>query len=324
MDKTNFVESKKKISRLMALLQSFLKLPIIHWFIEKGYYQGIFWFLMIGVVSSSNDVFMRFLGERLHTVEIVFFRFLFSAIAVIPFMATKGMKLFKTEQPMMHVGRAVIGALALAFCCHAVNVMPLAENTAIMFSIPLFFLPMALFFLKEKIDRPRWIATIIGFLGLTVIIQPGMDAFQFDVIFPLMAAILFAFMNIMAKKMIKDEHTYTLLFYFGLGSTLITLPFLMFIWQKPTLREMFLLLALGLGANLIQVCLFKAYSSVKDTSSLSAFGYTEFFVSTFFGYVFFNQIPKINAIFGTVLVVGSTLYMTVMESRKNRSKDSPS
>jgi S-adenosylmethionine uptake transporter len=278
---------------------------------------------MIGVVSSTNDVFMRFLGSDLHTIEIVFFRFFLSTIAVLPLMCNQGIALFKTKQPMMHVWRAVIGALALWLCCYGVNVMPLAENTAILFTMPLFFLPMAWLFLKEKVDSHRWIATIVGFLGLAIIIQPGTATFQFNAIYPIMAAVLFAFISIMAKKMIAKEHTYTLLFYFGLVSMLITLPFLFYVWRTPTLRELGFLIALGLGSNLIQVCLFRAYASVEEASTLSPFSYVEFFISAFFGYIFFNQGLKPITVFGAIMIFLSTLYMTISESKKRKRNNTP-
>ena len=136
-----------------ALSSGFLKRSVFNWFVSRGYAQGVFWALMICLVSSTNDVLMRFLGERLHVVEIMFFRFLFSTLSVLPLMLNHEESLFKTKQPKTHVLRAIVGALALGLCCFSVNIMDLAQNTAIMFCGPLSFLPMAYFLLKEKVDK---------------------------------------------------------------------------------------------------------------------------------------------------------------------------
>ncbi|MFZ4077451.1 MAG: DMT family transporter, partial [Legionellaceae bacterium] len=236
-------------------------LPILGWFVRRGYLQGVFWALMICLVSSTNDVLMKFLGERLHVVQIIFFRFLFSALTVLPLMLRHEKNLFKTAQPKTHALRAIVGALALGLCCLSVNIMPLAENTAIMFCEPLFFLPMAYFLLKEKVDKDRWIATLLGFIGLLVIIQPGLDSFRCEAFVPMGAAMLFAYLCVMAKRMISTEHTLTLLFYFGVGTTIFAGLFLPFFWITPTLNELVFLVFLGIGANLIQVCLFRAYAA---------------------------------------------------------------
>jgi S-adenosylmethionine uptake transporter len=304
-------------SILKKINQTVLQIPFLGWFLKKGYLQGVFWAIMICLVSVSNDVLMRFLGERLHVVEIVFFRFLFSMLTVLPFMLPKGKTLFLTKQPKMHALRAIIGAVALGLCCYSVNVMPLSENTTIMFAEPLFFLPLAFFLLKEKVDKPRWIATLIGFLGLLVILQPGSETFRIMAFVPITAAILFSLLNIMAKKMISDEHSYTLLFYFGLGTTIFAGIFVPFVWQTPNLKEMILLVCLGVGANLIQVCLFRAFSAT-DASGLTPFRYVEFIFSGIFGFIFFSEIPAKSILLGATLIILSTLYITKIETKKEK------
>lgn len=291
-------------------------IPFIGWFFRKGYLQGAFWALMICLASSTNDVLMHHLGERLPVVEIIFFRFLFSMLTVIPFMLKNEKNLFKTTQVKNHALRAVIGAAALGLCCLSVNIMHLAENTAIMFCEPLFFLPMAYFLLKENVDRNRWIATFTGFIGLIVIISPGFEGFKMTAFVPMTAAMLFAYLCVMAKRMIVSEHTLTLLFYFGLGTSICAGVLLPWFWILPTVEELLYLAALGVGANMIQVCLFRAYSST-DASALAPFRYAEFLFSAFFGFLFFSQIPETMTVIGAVIIAASAFYISVVETRKS-------
>lgn len=301
-----------KLAQCMAA-NSFLK-----WFISTGYKQGVFWVLMITAVSATNDVLMKTLGERLHVAEISFFRFFFSLISVLPIIFMKsGVTLFKTEQLSMHIWRGIIGAAALGLCCLSVNIMHMSENTTIMFTQPFFFLPMAYFFLKEKVDASRWIATLIGFIGIIIIMQPGSDAFRVEAFVPMAAAFCFAIISMLAKKMIRDEHTLTLLFYFGLVTTLVALPVMVPFWKTPLLSELPLLLMLGVCANLIQVCIFRAFSST-DASSLQPIFYTEIGISTLFGFIFFGQIPTIYVALGAALIIGSTFAISVIETRKEK------
>lgn len=304
---------------LKNVSQTLVGLPGLQWFFKKGYAQGVFWANMISFASISNDVLMRILGNRLHVVEIVFFRFFFSMLTVLPFMIHKGGDLFKTKQPLMHASRAVVGSIAIALCCWSVNIMHLSENTTIMFAQPLFFLPLAYFILKEKVDAARWVATTFGFLGLLIILEPGTEALKIAAFVPMAAALLFATLDLMAKKMISTEHSLTLLFYFGLGTTAFSLIPLCFVWQTPTLSELGLLFLLGVGANLIQVCLFRAFSST-DASGLMPFRYVEFIVASLFGYIFFQQIPKTTVTLGAIIIACSAFYITFIETKKEKSK----
>ena len=286
-----------------------------NWFLRPGYLQGAFWAIMINVVSSSNDVIMRYVGERLHWIEISFFRYLFSALLILPFMLRQP-ALFKTEQWGSHALRALVGAIALTACCFSVNIMPLYENTTIMFTQPVFFLIMARFLLNEAVDWKRWLCTLTGFIGLIVVMRPGTQAFQWAALVPTFAAVLFAYSDVQNKRLVKKENTFTLLFYFALGSTLFALVPLFYVWEMPTFKELALLSLLGVGANLIQVCIFKAFSAT-DASGLAPFRYVELITGGIMGYIFFNQIPEVHVLYGAFIIILSTFVLTIFEQRKD-------
>lgn len=293
-------------------------LNVLRWFLGKGYAQGAFWAVMICVVSVSNDVLMRFLGYRLPVLEVVFFRFLFSLVSLIPFLMWRGRHYFYTQNPRLHVWRAVLGVGAIGAWAYSVSLMPLSENTVIMFAEPLFFMPLAVFLLREKVDMARWLATSLGFIGILIIIQPGTEAFRIVALIPVTSAILFALLDIVAKKMVSKEHTITMLFYFSLGTTLAGLIPLPFVWEAPHLGELGLLFLMGIGANLIQVCLFCAFSAT-DASALMPFRYVEFIFSALLGFLLFHEIPTLTTLLGTGLIIASTFYISYIETRKEAS-----
>ena len=122
----------------------------VSWFIRPGHLQGVFWILMTALSSVINDVFMCHLGTSLPVSEITFFRFFFSGLILTPFILKRGINL-QTKNNKLHLYRILLGAIALWLCCYSVTCISLSENTAILFTQPLFFLPLALIFLKEKI-----------------------------------------------------------------------------------------------------------------------------------------------------------------------------
>lgn len=289
-----------------------------NWFLQRGYLQGAFWAVMICFVSVSNDVLMRFLGDRLNSIEIVFFRFLFSTLFVMPALMRQGMSSLRTSIPLWHVFRAVFGVAALGTWCFAVNKLPLASNTSIMFSQPIFFLILAMIFLSEHIGISRWIATLFGFFGILVMVQPGSDTFQSVALLPLGATFLFAVLDIMTKKMIVTEKTSTLLFYFGIGTTALSFIPTLYVWQAPTMTELAWLAALGFGANAIQFCLFKAFAAT-EASALMPYRYVELVFATWFGFMFFGEWPAMNTFMGAALIIMSTFYIAYHEVRQEKT-----
>ena len=276
------------------------------WFKEKGLKQGIFWAIMIYFIGTINDVIARFLGDRLNAVEIAFFRFLFSVLVIIYPMLKSKINLFKSDKHKYHILRGILGAVALGLCCYSVNIMPLAENTTILFSEALFMLPLAAIFLKEKVSVAAIIATIIGFLGLIIMFKPSADNLNIKALVPTLAALLFAIMNIIIKKMIDaKENSWTMLFYFGLYTTIISGLVVPFYWTTPNLRELVLILFLGIGANLIQLFIFLAYRATT-ASNISPVRYTELPFAILFGFVFFNQIPTSMTLLGAFLIILGT------------------
>lgn len=285
----------------------------INWFYNKGIKQGVFWATLIYFTSSINDVLMKLLGKRLSFIEISFFRFLFSLLVIlVPMLVStkSGKNLFKTNMHSSHIIRGILGAISLGLCCYSVNIIPLAENTIILFSEALFLLPLSVIFLKEKVSKSAILATIIGFLGLLIMFKPKATNINILAIIPTIAAFLFAIMDIMIKQMInKKENTLTMLFYFGLYTTIISGIFIPKVWITPTTYELLLIFLLGIGANLIQLFIFLTYRAT-DASNIAPTRYIELLFSISFGFLFFNQIPKLLDIAGALCIIIGTFILS--------------
>ncbi len=285
-------------------------MKIINWFLGKGSQQGIFWGTLLYITSSYNDVLMKLLGQRLSVIEIAFFRFFFSFIVVAVPVFITGNKYLKTPLHKLHILRGVLGTVALGLCCYSVKVMPLAENTTILFSEALFILPLSCIFLKENISWKILIANLIGFSGLLIMFRPQASNINAVACIPTLAAFLFATMDIIIKKMIDNrEHTITMLFYFGLYTTILSGIFVPSVWVEPTARELWLILLLGIGANVIQLFIFLAYRATT-ASNMSVIRYIEFPIATLFGFWFFGQVPQLYSFISAGLIILGTYVMT--------------
>ena len=264
-----------------------------------------------------SDVISRYIGQDINPIQISFIRFFISMVSVIPFMLPKGKFYFKLRMPKLHFWRAFWGALAIGLGTFSVLKFQIGYNTSIMFAEPLIFLPLAAIFLKEKVDAARWICTLAGAVGIATILYNDILNFNIWFFVPLLSAFLFAVICVIAKKMVYDEHILTLLFYFGLGTTLLFLVPALIVWKPMTLKQILLLTVLGINANLIQVCMFKAYA-ISDASPLMTIRYVELVFAFLAGFLFFDQIPTITTIIGGVIIILSSIAITAIEKRKER------
>lgn len=290
------------------------------WFNSPGYLQGIFWMIVVCCISNSNDILIKYVGTRLSGAEIAFFRFFFSTLVLLPFMAYQGKGAFVTRYPKAHCIRAILLMLAMAPWCYGVVNLPLTLATTLSLTTPFFILPLAKIFLKEQVGWQRWGATLLGFTGIMIALHPSGDGFNLMALSLVMATVMFATLDIINKKLLtKDETLLSMLFYSALGTAILGLVPALFTWQTPTASELFFLLLLGGGASGILFCLLKAISAT-DVSALQPFRYAELVLSCIFGLIVFQEIPTWSTLLGALVIIPSTLYITLHETKIQAKK----
>ncbi|MDR2794794.1 MAG: DMT family transporter [Holosporaceae bacterium] len=284
---------------------------------KKNYYHGIFFLLLMMLTGCFNDVIAKFIGKRLDSAEIIFFRFFFSLITILPFIVVRGAVIFKTSNWQLNVLRGFLGAIAFYLYTHSLMQIPMVEIITIMWAIPLFIVVLSILFLKERVNTVRWTSTLVGFFGLAFITlydSGSSFSFKFVYIIPVASAFLFALQDIMVKKMLDTDDRITMLLYFAIVSSFLTFIPAIFVWKTPTLFELSMLLLLGFFANLMQFFIFRAFEAA-DLSALAPFRYVEFLLSALMGFIFFGEIAGLNVLIGAIILVPSTLYLAYSERR---------
>jgi drug/metabolite transporter (DMT)-like permease len=181
-------------------------------------------------------------------------------------------------------------------------------------------IPLAAIFLHEKIGLKSVIATMIGMTGLIIMYRPSADNINLHALAPTIAAFLFAVMNIIIKKMVDNqENNLTMLFYFGLYTTIMSSIFVPFYWEIPSFHELLLLFILGICSNLIQLFLFLAFRATLATY-ITPLRYTELPFSVLLGYLFFTQIPDSTTIMGSILIVIGTFIVSTFSKESGGRK----
>ena len=277
---------------------------------------GIAWFFAHQLIGVGNDVIMKFTGANLGVAQVVFLRFLFATLTMVPVMVAGGKESWQTDRVPLHIARSALLAGGIFLYVKGLTIAPIAVVTTLNFTIPLFTLVLARVFLNEAVDATRWIGTLVGFLGVMVVMQPGGQVFNPMWLVVLLSATMFASLDVLNKVFVGKESFWAMIFYTALFTTCITAYPALTSWVAPTMSQYGLLALLGAGANGLLYCLLKSFSMV-DASALAPFRYTELMFSATVGFLLFGEIPASSTLLGALIIIPSTLYVVWKENQKS-------
>ena len=291
------------------------------WRALPGNLRGAFWMVVMAIFFVCADTIIKILSKRLDPIEIVFFRNIFSLLWLIPsIIQAGGAKAFYTNHPWLQFSRAVTGGIAMICIFYSIQLLPLADATAIMFSRAIWMIPCAVLFLNEAIRWRRWTATAVGFIGVILMVRPA-GGIEPGILFALtnavMAAVIFTLIKMLKSK---GETNLTILLWHAAITIIITATPTYFLWQMPTLTEFLLLIALGALVTVAHACLIQALA-VGEATAVTPFEYSRVVFAGLVGLFMFSEVPTAWTISGTVLILASGYYIARREAQENKKND---
>ncbi len=285
--------------------------------------QAIMYMIAAGAIFSFSSAASKWLVETYPVGEVLFSRVLVSFILFASFaLPTAGLAVFRTRRPGAHVLRSMSQFTSQTLLLIAFSMMPLASATAINFSAPLFAALASWIFLKEPVGPTRWAALLVGFIGVLIVTSPGSDTFQIGALYALGNALLFGTVTAGVRGMTTTESVATLTMYQLLLLSIfygMTLPFA---FVTPTWADMPLILANGVTNMLGQYWWTRAIH-LAPTSAIVPFQYLSLIWAMGFGFALWGDVPTIGLIIGSIIVVGSGIYLLWHESRPKLPKIDP-
>jgi len=278
-------------------------------------FRGILWLSLGAFLFSVVDVFVKSLGGRFHPIEISFFRYACGLIFLTPVFLRMGLADLKTERLPLHLLRMGLAFAAQLGIFITVIHMPLADATAFMFSKPLFTTVVAVFMLHEVVSGRRWGATIVGFIGVLVLVRPGAEAINPIALVAVASAMTFAIANVLIRKMSTTEPTGRILFYYHIGGVLLFAGPAAYVWTMPLGIEWVLLISIG-GLTTIGIFCFMRAFTVGQANAVGPAENLRLIYAAFFGYLLFSEIPSVWTAIGATIIVASTVYIARVEARR--------
>lgn len=265
--------------------------------------------VMATLIKASSDA--------VPTGQAVFFRSFFALPIIIGWLVWRGdlRTGLKTTAPMGHVWRGLIGACGMGFGFASLGFLPLPEVTAIGFAAPLMTVVFAAVLLGERVRLYRMTAVFIGLIGVLVIMSPRLTIFsggtlegaaQIGVMLVLVSAMFRALAQIHIRKLAQSEQTAAIVFYFSMTTTLLSLLTLPFGWVVPPPEVVLMLIASGLVGGVAQILLTSAYR-FANASVVAPFDYASILFAMAIGYAVFGDVPTVQMVLGSGIVVASGL-----------------
>jgi drug/metabolite transporter (DMT)-like permease len=294
--------------------------------------RGALLMLASTALFTMMSAVVKLVGERIPFFEIMFFRSILAlpVVFLIVLRMGGGSPNLATQRFPQHVMRAMTGTAAMSCSFFALTVLPLAEQTALTFTTPIFVTLLAIPLLGEKVGIHRFGAVGLGFVGILVIAL-GKGAFMgpmdpwiiFGMVVAVMHGVFSAATTLLVRSLSATERSTTIVLWQSLlmtGFTALTLPF---VWVTPTAQEWLLLLIIGLVGGVAQVMLTEAFASAQ-VSSLGAYSYTGILWAVLLGWIFFGETPGIATFVGSGLIVLAALYIMRREAiRAAQKKQGP-
>ncbi len=286
--------------------------------LRSGTVAGIFWMCVAIFLSTLGGACVRQLAGGLPTMELVFFRNVVGLAILAPWMLKQGTEALRTSRLKLLGLRVFFAYAAMVMLFYALAEMPIADVYALQYTIPLFTILLAVLILKQKADTFSWIATLIGFAGVLIVMRPGVIEFTLAAGGALAAACMSAGSNTTLKLLSRTESAGRITVY----SNLLMLPCaaipMFFVWITPTAQQWPWIFGVAVFSAVGGYCFTRAVSSA-DARIVQPFQFTRMIFATAIGYVLFVELPDLWTWVGAAVIFGSTYAIALREAKANKA-----
>ncbi len=256
--------------------------------------------------------------------QIVFYRSFFAIFPILFFLGFRRElhTAFATRRPLGHVARGMIGVCSMALTFFALTRLPLPDAITLNYAQPLLVVMFSSLFLGEPVRIYRWSAVTVGLIGVIIISWPELTlltsgtALDDQEVLGVMAAFAgagcAAIAAILVRNLVHSEKTATIVLWFSLMASLLSLLSLPFGWQMLTLSQTLLLVGAGFCGGVAQIFMTSAYRHA-EVSTVAPFEYTSMILAIAVGYVVFGDVPTLYMLVGGLIVVGAGIFIILRE-----------
>lgn len=283
---------------------------------------GALWMLLWAVSFNTSMSLTKLLSGDISTFMIVFVRLCFGLAFISPILLKEGPALLKTTRFPLHLLRVVFTCTSMVCTYYAYTHLPLAFATSIGFTAPIMTSLLSMFILGDRLRWIQWALIILGYGGVIIMAHPTSGGWHPAVFMALAANFFASCAMISVKKLTRTETTGQIVLYFNLLGCALLGIISVFFWTPPSFEDLWVLGLIGATATFSQICIARAMAN-GDPSVLSAFEYSRLVIAIPVGMVFFEEIPTLWSILGSLIIVMTNLSMTLYETTRKKLPQQP-
>jgi len=258
---------------------------------------------------SILDAFQKTAVINHSIFQLLFIKYIFTLLLSCSEAKRKNnYKFWQSNNVKLQVLRSFFSIIESGCFVLAFRYLSLADVHSVGSLTPVIIVALSALILKENVSPKIWIAIFVGFLGVLIILRPGLSIFDIKSLLPLMAAFFLGLYQVVTRKVSENDSTETSLFYTSLIG-FIVMSILAFVYWKPlTLNSYFLFTGIGIffsmGIYFQIIALSKARASI-----IQPFHYTLIFWAIILGYLVYDDLPNIPTIVGAIIIAASGIYV---------------
>ena len=261
------------------------------------------------LILPIMDAIAKYLSYSLPILQITWFRFFFSAVITGIFIYLFSRKSFvRSKNIKSQVLRGILLLTSSLLFFYAISVISLAKALTLAFICPLIVTALSPYFLKERVGRRRWTAVIVGFIGVLLVIRPGIVEFNWASLASLGTGLCYAIYLIVTRSLKDTDNGLLTLLFTSIVGTLVLSVYLPFVWVNPSLNQLLLAVNMGFIAALAHGLIIISYN-YSDASKLAPLGYFEIIPNIIIGYIWFSDFPDKYTVLGLLVIILSGVYV---------------
>ena len=273
---------------------------------------GIILMILATLCFGIMDGVSRYLAEEYNVFIINMYRSWVLVLFVLIYSIKKGgiKNVSSTKKPLIQIIRGILLISCVCIGVYSFTVLGLVAAHTIIAIYPLLVLPLSYYFLNEKIGWKRWSAVFIGFFGIMVILNPISMSFDFNMVWPLILAILLAIYSILTRNISAYDNSETSFFWVAIVGAIVMTIIGPFFFELLVVKDIPWFLLLCFLSTCGHFLFIKALETAQ-ASILQPFIYLQLFFASIIGILVFNDLLTLNLIFGGILIVGSGIFALI-------------
>lgn len=278
--------------------------------------QGLLWTTAAGLFFVVLNTIQRVMTQQLDPFQAQFLRYACGLFVMMPLVLRAGFAAYKPKDISGQFIRGAVHTLGLVLWYTALPKIPLADMTAIGFTGPIFIMLGAYLFFKEPMHWDRWLASIIGFCGVMIVVGPRLAGTggHYNLLM-LASAPIFAASFLLTKGLTRLENAQVIVVWQSITVTLFSLPMALLHWEHPSAMQWVGFLVSGVLGSAAHYCLTRSFS-IADISSTQSIRFLDLVWSAVFGWLIFSDIPSQTTLIGGVVICAATVWIAHREGRR--------